>query len=58
MFLRTINIQASAVLLGGGKKIVKVDGQYIYVQSDIKGRTDVFDEHGDKVKEIKTENLK
>ena len=43
---------------GWEKTIVKVDGQYIYVLSDIKGRIDVFDEHGDKVKEIKTEDLK
>lgn len=43
---------------GCGKIIVKADEQYVYVQSDIKGRIDVFDEHGDKVKEIKTEDLK
>lgn len=43
---------------GWEKTIVKVDKQYVYVQSDSLGRIDVFDENGDKVKEISIEELK
>ena len=40
------------------KTIVKVDEQYVYVQSDILGRIDVFDAEGVKVKEISELELK
>lgn len=43
---------------GWEKTIVKVDKQYVYVQSDILGRIDVFDAEGVKVKEINAEELK
>ena len=43
---------------GVGKTIVKVDKDYVYVQSDTLGKIDLFNEHGDKVKEIKMEEFK
>ena len=43
---------------GWEKTIVKVNKQYVYVQSDILGRIDVFDAEGVKVKEINAEELK
>ena len=43
---------------GVGKTIVKVDKDYVYVQSDTEGKIDLFNEHGDKVKQIGTEELK
>ena len=43
---------------GMGKTIVKVDKDYVYVQSDTAGKIDLFNEHGDKVKQISAEELK
>ena len=43
---------------GMGKTIVKVDKDYVYVQSDTEGKIDLFNEHGDKVKQISAEELK
>ncbi len=43
---------------GMGKTVVKVDKDYVYVQSDTAGKIDLFNEHGDKVKQICTEELK
>lgn len=43
---------------GTGKTIVKVDKDYVYVQSDVKGKFDLFNAHGDKVEQISAEELK
>ena len=43
---------------GEGQTIVKVDKDYVYVQSDTEEKIDLFNEHGDKVKQISTEELK
>jgi hypothetical protein len=43
---------------GEGQTIVKVDKDYVYVQSDTAGKIDLFNEHGDKVKQISAEELK
>ena len=43
---------------GVGKTVVKVDKDYVYVQSDTAGKIDLFNEHGDKVKQISAEELK
>lgn len=43
---------------GVGKTIVKVDKDYVYVQSDTEGKINLFNEHGDKVKQISAEELK
>ena len=43
---------------GWGKTIIKFDENYIYVKSDTAGKVDVFNEHGDKVKEISEGELK
>lgn len=43
---------------GVGKTVVKVDKDYVYVQSDTAGKIDLFNEHGDKIKQIGAEELK
>jgi len=43
---------------GAGKTVVNVDRDYVYVQSDTAGKIDLFNEHGDKVKQISAEELK
>lgn len=42
---------------GRDKTILGCDENYVYVQSDIVGKVDVFDEEGVKVKEINVEEL-
>jgi len=42
---------------GRDKTILGCDENYVYVQSDIVGKVDVFDEEGVKVKEINVEDL-
>ncbi len=43
---------------GTGKEVIKVDENYVYVRSDTKGKIDLFNAHGDKVKEINEDELK
>lgn len=43
---------------GMGKTIVKFNEKYIYVESDTKGKIDIFNAHGDKVTTINNEELK
>ena len=43
---------------GTGKEVIKVDENYVYVKSDIKGKVNLFNAHGDKVKEILEDELK
>ena len=42
---------------GTGKEVIKVDENYVYVKSDAKGKIDLFNAHGDKVKEIKEDEV-
>ena len=43
---------------GVGKTIVKVDKDYVYVQSDTAGKVDLFNSEGIKVMEIDEEKIK
>ena len=43
---------------GMGKTIIKVDKDYVYTESDIAGKIDVFNACGDKVTTINNEELK